>query len=347
MAESSTTEAGAGPTRRQTLESVARHAAVSRQTVSNVLNSPHLVRPETLQRVQAAIAELDYRPLLAARQLRTRRSRIIGLRLPQVTNGINGAVLDTFLHALTEEAQLGGYRVMLFTATDDTDEVARYSELLATTSIDGFVLTGTHHGDPRTAWLAVHEVPFVTFGRPWSDRPAGHSWVDVDNAAGTRAATEHLLALGHRRIGFLGCPADRGVSDERRAGWRSTLAAAGLPPAPELDIASTDEVSEGVVGARRLLAAADPPTAIVCASDSLAIGARSALPAVTGFDDTPVAAALGITSVAQPLVEAARECFVLLRHHVERPHGDGASPPAEHRMLAPRLVVRPQPSVDR
>ncbi|GAB2845746.1 LacI family DNA-binding transcriptional regulator [Lentzea nigeriaca] len=331
---------------RVTLESVAKRAAVSRQTVSNVLNAPHRVRPMTLQRVHSAIAELGYRPLLAARQLRTQRSRIIGLRLEPVRDGINGAVLDRFLHALTEEAQRGGYRTMLFTAHSDEDEIARYSELLATTSVDAFVLTSTHGGDPRTSWLTRQGVPFVSFGRPWSDTgrlsDTGHSWVDVDNAQGTRAATEYLLSQGHRRIAFLGWPAGSGVGDERREGWRRALSKATAWSASTLVALSaetTDSVEHGAEAAAGLLAAKYRPTAIVCASDSLAIGALSAVAAepvaVVGFDDTPVAAALGLSSVAQPVERAASDCFELLLGHL-----GATSAISANRLLKPELVVR-------
>jgi DNA-binding LacI/PurR family transcriptional regulator len=337
---------------RATLDTVAKRAAVSRQTVSNVLNAPHLLRPETLERVRGAITELGYRPHQAAQQLRTRRSRTLGLRLEPHTDGINGAVLDRFLHAFTEKAQDAGYRLMLFTAADDQSEITRYGELLDTASVDAFVLTSTHHADPRTSWLADHKVPFVTFGRPWtkdSVAPARHPWVDVDGAAGTRAATEHALAQGHRQIGFLGWPAGSGSGDDRRAGWRSALAAAGVAPSElaELDTAVPDGVTHGFDAAAALLASGPAPTSWVCASDSLAIGAMSAAVSagrrditVTGFDDTPVAAALGLSSVAQPLVEAAAHCLDLLVHPVGPQAGDSDL----HRLLQPTLVVRGEPT---
>jgi DNA-binding LacI/PurR family transcriptional regulator len=264
-----------------------------------------------------------------------------------VRDGINGAILDRFLHALTEEAQRGGYRMMLFTAANDADEIAQYTELLATTSVDAFVLTGTHTGDPRTSWLAERGVPFVSFGRPWSrtGRPgrADHSWVDVDNAVGTQAATEYLLAQGHRRIGFLGWPDGSGVGDDRREGWRRAISKTTKWSASTLSTLtaeSADGVDHGAEAAGRLLAAKRPPTAIVCASDSLAIGALSAVGdepvAVVGFDDTPVAAALGLSSVAQPVERAAQDCFELLLRHL----GDAPAARAEHRLLTPELVVR-------
>lgn len=334
-----------------TLESVATRAAVSRQTVSNVLNAPHLVRAATQQRVRAAIDELGYRPNRAAQALRTRRSKLIGMRLEPIHDGINGAVLDRFLHALTEQAQRAGYRIELFVADDDDDEISQFEQMLVAADVDAFVLTSTHHQDPRTAWLADRGVPFVTFGRPWGAGPstAEHRWVDVDGAAGTRAATEHLRGLGHHRIAFLGWPAGSGVGDDRRSGWSTAMEQAGVEPAERstLDLAIQDDVSVGAAATRRLLARADRPTAVVCASDSLALGALTAATSlqmdldVVGFDDTPVAAALGMSSVTQPL-DAAAECVLgfLVPDLDGRPDGASAEPPDPYCLLVPRLVVR-------
>ncbi|MEZ0447754.1 LacI family DNA-binding transcriptional regulator [Cellulomonas sp. ICMP 17802] len=333
---------------RATLEHVARRAQVSRQTVSNVLNAPHLVRPDTTERVRAAIEELGYRPSTAARQLRTGRSHVLGLRIEPVRDGINGAVLDRFLHALTERAQSHGYRVMLFTAPDDEREIQQYDELLETADLDAFVLTSTHHGDRRTQWLGERDVPFVTFGRPWDavQGPAvdDHPWVDVDGAAGTRAAVEHLQQLGHHRIALIGWPDGSDVGADRRRGWHDALRRAGWAEdglAP-LEAAVPDGVASGEHAARLLLEQAEP-TAFVCASDSLALGALAAVrglaapPAVVGFDDTPVATALGLTSVAQPLAEAADRALGLLLRRLD----GGAGPvPDPHVLLTPHLVVR-------
>lgn len=318
-----------------TIATVARRAGVSRQTVSNVINTPDVVREETRERVREAITALGYRVNQAARQMRTGRSRLIAVRIEPARDGINGSVLDRFLHGLTDAAGLAGYRVMLYTAADDADEIATYDELLSAYDLDAFVLTSTHHGDPRTSWLAARDVPFVTFGRPWG-APETHSWVDVDNAAGTAAATEHLLALGHRRIGFLGWPPGSGVGDARREGWHRALGPWG--PSAE----ATDGVDSGASAARAILQRKEPPTAIVCASDSLALGALQAARelgrdvAIVGFDDTAVAQAIGLTSVSQPLAEAATRCVDLLAEIL-----DGRAPSAPTTvLLPPSLVVR-------
>lgn len=326
---------------RATIEDVARHAQVSRQTVSNVLNAPHLVAPTTRARVETAIGELAYRPHLAARQLRTRRSHVIGLRIEPGRDGINGAVLDRFLHGLTEAAQRAGYRILLFTAADDAGEVSEYRALLDTSDLDAFVLTSTHRGDERTRWLAEHQVPFVTFGRPWEEDGAPHCWVDVDGRSGVRMATEHLQQLGHRRIGFLGWPEGSDVGADREAGWRDAMTAAGWEASAlhELRRGVPDDVAAAATACADL-AQSGHPTAVVCASDSLALGAFDALrrtgTAIVGFDDTPVASAVGISSLAQPLVTAAEQALALVLNTLEHPRDDRVTSV----LLPPHLVVR-------
>ncbi len=331
---------------RPTLDSVARLAQVSRQTVSNVLNAPHLVRPATLERVQAVIDRLGYRPHRAARTLRTRRSQLLAIRMHQPGAGGAGAILDSFLHALTTRAQQSDQRVMLFAADDDAGEIAAYDELITDHDVDAFVLTGTHLGDARTAWLTERKAAFVTFGRPWGTT-ATHAWVDVDGQAGMFTATEHLIAAGHRRIAFIGWPEGSGVGDDRAAGWRNACHQAGL---------STDGLLRRVEGSwhrgraagAELLDLADPPTAIVCVADSIALGVWSELGArglrpgpdvaVIGFDDSDAAQLVGLSSLAQPVDDVARTCVQLL-NQVLAETAPKTSPP-EPVLLAPRLVVR-------
>lgn len=327
-------------TRRATLEHVAARADVSRQTVSNVINSPDIVRTQTRERVLAAIAELGYRPNTAARQLVTRSSRVLGFAVPPATGGTRYAVGSAFLHALTEAAQGEGFRIMLFSAGDDATEIDQYADLLDGADLDGFVLANTHHGDPRTAWLSERGVPFVTFGRPWGNPRAAHHWVDVDGAAGTRAAVAHLAGLDHTRIAFVGWPEGSGVGDDRRAGWADAMRATGVDAAElrSWQATTTDsvEAARGPIGA---LLADVAPTAVVCVSDSVAVAVlrmRRELGidvAVVGFDDAPVAEPLGLTSLRQPLAEAAHRCLDL----VLRPDRDGHA----QVLLAPDLVVRP------
>lgn len=330
---------------RSTLGSVADRAGVSRQTVSNVINTPGIVAADTAAKVKAAIDELGYRPHRAARQLRTRRSQILALRVEQ-SNRIG--VLDHFLHALTDAATALDHRVMLYTAVDDGEEIGAFDELIERWDIDGFILTDTHRGDSRPDHLAAAGVPYVSFGRPWD--PAGHHpWVDVDGAAGTRSATEHLIANGHRRIAFLGWPEGSGVGDDRLSGWRSVMAANDL--AVDRIARCHNDLTEGRRATASVLdgpagdgSTGEAPTALVCVSDALALGAMAELAArglrpgadiaVIGFDDTDVAEVVGLTSLAQPLAEVAAHCVRMLLDQVA---GHPSPPPP---LLVPRLVVR-------
>jgi DNA-binding LacI/PurR family transcriptional regulator len=318
---------------------VAALAGVSKQTVSNVLNSPELVRKPTADKVTAAIEALGYRPHRAAQQLRTRRSRVLGLR---VETSFGDAVFDRFLHALTAAAVELDYRLMLYTADSDDDEITGYHELTDRWDVDGFILTGTHPGDQRTSYLSGAGVPCVTFGRPW-DGSGHHPWVDVDGAAGTRAATEHLIALGHTRIGFLGWPKGSGVGDDRLSGWSSAMDAAGL------DVHQTsravNDVVHGRSAAAELLDRAQP-TAVVCASDVLGLGVMAEIAArglkvgeqvaVVGFDDTDIGQVSGLSSLAQPLVDVARHSARLIAALLD----DSGPEVPEQVLLRPELIIR-------
>jgi DNA-binding LacI/PurR family transcriptional regulator len=338
-----------------TVDDVAARAGVSRQTVSNVLNSPGIVKPETQERVRAAIDELGYRPHASARRLRTRQSGTIGFRVdPVAANGVSGSVLDRYLHALVEHADLRGLRVTLFAARDPEDELAHYARLRDGADIDAVVLTGTEYDDPRVAWLAQERIPFVAFGRPWGaeriDDP-DRRWVDVDGRAGLRAATEHLVGRGLRRIGYLGWPAGSGTGDDRRAGWEEAMTAAfGLDAAALASFTTVAEegVPTGRVAIEQLLAAGSDLEGLVCASDSLGLGAMMAVREagrphfpVIGFDNTPVAKAVGLSSVDQRLDDVARATLELLLG----PEGSRVLPHSAaqgelHRLITPQLIVR-------
>lgn len=326
-----------------TLADVAERAGVSRQTVSNAVNNPDLLRAGTLERVQAAIEELGYSPNRAARNLRTRASHLVGLRFAPVPEATANATMDRLVHSLVEAADEAGYHVLLF-AGDDGDPVAGYADLLRSTAVDAFVVTDTYLGNPQASWLTEHRAPFVAFGRPWDHPDARHPWVDVDGAAGTGLAANHLLERGHQRIAWIGWSDDSVINRDRRTGWERALYFASLDTAG-LDRAADDTVAGGRAAAAELLDLG--VTGFVCASDTLAVGVLHELDAcglaagpaygVVGFDDSQVARLLpgGLTSVRQPLEEVAVE----LVRALEALLGPEEHPPSEV-LLAPTLVVR-------
>jgi DNA-binding LacI/PurR family transcriptional regulator len=327
-----------------TLATVAQRAGVSRQTVSNALNSPELLRPDTLVRVQAVIDELGYTPNRAARQLRTRASHLIGLRFEPAQEGTSNALMDRFVHTLVETTARTGHHILLFSG-DPADPLDGYDDLLRATAVDAFVITDTYAGTPQAKFLERVGAPFVTFGRPWADPSARHPWVDVSGSAGAVLATDHLLAVGHRKVAWLGWEEDSVIGEDRRAGWEQAMTAAGIE-AEGLGVRITDNVDAARMAAHVLLE--DPAiTGFACVSDTIGIGVLHALHerglrpgidvGVVGFDDSLAAQVVwpGLTSVRQPLEQVAVEIVDLLHTVLSL---KSVHEPA--RMLAPSLVVR-------
>lgn len=329
-----------------TVEDVAAHAGVSRQTVSNVLNTPDIVRPATRERVLASIDELGYRRHAAARRLRLRRSSTIGIRLDPYLGGISGVVLDRFVHAITERSSDRGMRMLVYAARTPEEELGRLAELWDGSEIDAAILTGTVRDDPRVTRLDALGLPFISFGRPWGDDDISdptHLWVDVDGAAGTRAATTYALEHGSA-VTFLGWPSGSGTGDDRERGWREALTEAG---AHGTRVVAEDSVPEARRAITRAMEDGIRADAVVCASDSLAVGALlgladagKAVP-VIGFDNTPTAEALGFSSVEQRPEDVAEAILQLLMG----PTGDVVAPRrvesgSAHALITPELVVR-------
>jgi DNA-binding LacI/PurR family transcriptional regulator len=327
-----------------TLADVAELAGVSRQTVSNAVNNPDLLRSDTLARVQDAIEALGYSPNRAARNLRTRASHLIGMRIGPAQEGTANATMDRFVHSLVETSREAGYHVLLFAGSGE-DPLAGYDDLLRSTAVDAFVVTDTYLGNPQAVWLEQRRAPFVAFGRPWDHPDARHPWVDVDGAAGTDLATTHLLDRGHQRIAWIGWRKDSRIGEDRRAGWSRALHARGLPTTG-LASRVEDTVASGREASAVLLDEAQP-TAFVCASDTLAMGVLHTFRdrgitagremSVVGFDDSQVAQVVpfGLTSVRQPLEDVAVEIVKALE-------GLLAHPPtiATSALLVPTLALR-------
>ncbi len=318
-----------------TLATVAAVAGVSRQTVSNALNSPELLRPDTLERVRDAIEQLGYSPNRAARSLRTRASHLVGLRVEPAVEDSANALMDRFVHSLVESTRDAGYHVLLFSAEHrghgpdggarpdaSADTIGGYEELLRSAAVDAFVVTDTYRGNPQAAWLTRHGVPFVAFGRPWAEPAAQHPWVDVDGRAGIVLAVDHLVERGHTRIAWVGWKRDSFIGEDRRSGWTDRMHEHGLSTS-RLSARGEDHLDFGRRAAHALLDQ-ERPTAFVCVSDTVAMGVLRALAerglvagrdaAVVGFDDSIAAQVCtpALTSVRQPLEQVAVEIVRLL-----------------------------------
>ncbi len=322
---------------RPTLRDVASAAGVSLQTVSNVLNNPERVAPATRERVTADIARLGFRPNVAARSLRKRRADALGIQIPAVGARGFGTIHDAFLSALTVAAQEDNAHLIPF-VTEGSRSIDEYEQLVAAGTVDGFVLTDTHPGDPRPEWLRERDIPFVSFGRIWDD-PAITDWVDVDGAAGTAAAVAHLADAGYARVGFLGWPEGSATGDDRLRGWQRGCADVGLEQGPVVRV--TQDVAAARRGASELLAQLEAGDAIVCVSDTVALGVLLELDkhgwrsgddiGVVGFDDTELSSVFGLSTIRQPVGRIA--AHVLSRLRGEQPRSTGT-------LITPRLVAR-------
>lgn len=330
-------------TGRATIMDVARAASVSRQTVSNAVNAPERVSPETLERVLREVDRLGFRPSRAAQSLKNQRAGAWGIELDSHGFGRLGTVLDIFLVDLTARARGHDSHIVPFTAKDPQQPIDAYEDLVASRIADGFVLTDTRREDPRPVWLEANQIPFVSFGRIWDD-PSITTWVDIDGAAGLDAAVRHLADRGFERIGFLGWPEGSPVGDDRRGGWARATEELGIAH-PDWHATSEQRLESAAAAAAPLIDRLGTGGALVCASDALAVGAWKVLVerhlepgrefGLVGFDDTDLAPAIGLTTLRQPLELVAESLLEML--------GNGTTTQASSNggiLLPPELVIR-------
>ena len=305
--------------RRPTIDDVAARAGVSSAAVSFAMNDRPGVGEETRQRIRAAAEELGWHPSAHARGLAQSRARAIGLLLARPLEQLE--VDPFFVRFLAGvERTLARTDHALVLRVSDTADLSAYERLAASGRVDGFLLCDVELDDPRFERV---ELPAVVAGHPVS--PCPFPWLETEHAQGMAAVVEHLVALGHRRIGFCGSDERLEYVQARLRVWRETLGADGPvvfgDPAPLLD--------EGV-------------TAIVHTSDVLAAAAQAAARergvevSITGFDDSPLAALASppLTSVRVDYAQFGEAAATTLLAAIA-----GEQPPAL-RGAEPELVVR-------
>jgi DNA-binding LacI/PurR family transcriptional regulator len=293
-----------------TIAEVAAEAGVGIGTVSRVLNGSPSVSDRTRRRVLEAIATLDYQPSAVARALSTGRTGAIGVIAPFFTQPSVIERLSGVSRALTS----AGYELILF----DVERPEQLSEFFNAGAvrgrIDGLLAISLAPSKLEARRLEAARVPLVLVDRGHERIPT----ITIDDEEGGRMAAEHLMALGHRRIAFLGDeeenPFGFDSSALRREGFEAALEAAGCSLAPELRVRRPHGRDIARDAAAELLALADPPTAIFATSDVQAIGVLKAARAagvsvperlsVLGFDDVEAAEYTGLTTIAQPLQES-------------------------------------------
>ena len=298
---------------RPTLEAVARHAGVSRATVSRVVNGSTSVAAPIREAVNRAVEELGYVPNQAARSLVTQRTESVALILPETANRVFSD--DLFFPAIIRgvgvelEAADKQLVLMMTGSTKSHDRAERYA---VAGHVDGVMFASMHGADPLPGTLFRLGIPVVCSGRPMGEPVP---YVDVDHFGGVVGAVRHLVASGRRRIATIAGPQDMVAGVDRLAGYRVPLEEAGLAQ----HVAAGDFTRESGIVAMRSLLADDPALdAVFAASDMMAHGALLALRdagrrvpedvAVIGFDDFEISRYSDppLTTVRQPIVEMGR-----------------------------------------
>lgn len=297
-------ESDGAPRRRPTIADVAELAGVSPALVSFAFNERPGVSADTRERILAAAKQLRWRPSASARALTEARTRTIGLVLSRDADQLEvDSFFVRFLSGVERTLARADYAMLLqlIPASDAAATLGGYERLSAAGRVDGFLLTDPELDDPRFALLEEAGIPVVIAGRPATDAP--FPWLETQHDRGIALAVEHLLGLGHERIGFLGGSAAYEHVQRRFAAWREALGAARLDD-DRVEFADAD------LGAAAAGLLERGPTGVVCTSDALAIaltgvaGQRGmSVPgdvSVVGFDDSLLA------SLSSPALTSVR-----------------------------------------
>lgn len=321
---------------------VAARAGVSVATVSRALRGLPNVAESTRRRVLEAAGELRYVAHPHAARLAAGRSQTIGVVVPLFTRWFFAQVVAGAESVLTPAC----YDLLLYSVGSIQGRARFLDTMPFRKRVDGIVLVDLPLDDAEQAALAEQGVPVAAVGL----RTRFFASVTIDNVAATAAATRHLTALGHTRIGLISSPPEDPVRLttpwERREGYRRALREQALEVRPELDVPASFSFQGGAEAMARLLRADRPPTAVIAESDEMAIGALKAardaslrVPeelSIIGFDGHDLAEFTGLTTIAQPVVEQGEIAATLLLEVMNDPP-DGDPPQV---VLPTRLVVR-------
>lgn len=323
-----------------TLKALAAELGLNPSTVSRVLNDPKglgskWASPDTTERIFALAEERGYRKNPYAASLRTAKSHMIGVVVPRLQD----YVLATMYEGIDEAASEHGYFTVVSNSLDDPTAHRAKAEKLLDRRADGLIFGDALFEDPFLDELAERGVAFTLVSR----RSPGHRSVTCDDYAGGRMVAEHLVASGRRTFGLIAGNPRASTSIDRCAGFLDALAGHGLGVDPERVVPGGFDAPAGSVAAARILAVGPLPEAVFAVNDFAAIGALGVFAregvtvpedmALVGFNDTPLAGSVGLTTVRSPMHSIGRQGFEMLMDVL-----DGRD--VESVRLPPELVVR-------
>jgi LacI family transcriptional regulator len=306
-----------------TIKDVAQRANVSPTTVSYVINGNRYVRPATEERIRAAIKELDFQPDSVARSLRAKRTLTVGMIVSDITNPYYADIVRGAQDVLNNRH----YSLILTNTDEAPDRELETLALLRQKKVDGLIAVNTGANAEAFYQAANAGLPIILVDRRLPDDRL--CTVLVDDDFGAYQATQHLLRLGHRRIGIIMGKAGISTTDQRREGYEAALREAGIAVDPAFMVYGHSTLEGGIAASRTLLSLTPPPTAIFATNNLMTVGLfltinelRLRCPqdiAVVGFDDIVWLSAFHptLTTVAQPSNEIGKQAAELLLKRIE------------------------------
>ncbi len=257
---------------------LARDLGLSISTVSRALNGYEDVSPATRQRILKRAREIGYRPNPGARRLKSGRSHLVGVILPAAGDGARfvDSVASSLLGGVEMELENASYSLIatMQTRNDPIREADLYENFIRGGWVDALMIVRTRVNDPRIELARQAHLPYVTYGRTETDAP--YAWVDTDNEEAFFIATMRQIEFGHRRIALLNGSLEYMFARLREKGYKRALARRRIPLDQLLILHGDLNEASGHALCRSLLVSASPPTAILCATDAMAVGAIAA-----------------------------------------------------------------------
>ena len=332
------------------IKDVAKRANVSITTVSHIINKTRYVSDELTERVNKAMKELDYQPNSLARGLRSGKTKIIGLVIPDISNQFFAEIS----RKIEDRGFEIGYSVILCNTDDDPNKEKIYIDVLTGKKVEGIIFISTIVESNNLERIVESNIPIVVVDRDIKDIDS--DFILVDNSIGGYKATKYLLELGHRRIACIAGPSPINPSAQRVGGYKKALEEAKIPFDPNLIVDGDFRYESGNKAMRQLLALPEPPTAVFACNDLMALGAFQAINdsglkipddiSVIGFDNVPFSQAVypTLTTMGQPINEMADTIVSMLIERIriqrQRMRTSEQIPEYRHIVFETKLIER-------
>ncbi|WP_202078228.1 LacI family DNA-binding transcriptional regulator [Caldalkalibacillus salinus] len=337
-----------------TIRDVAKHAGVAPSTVSRVIANSNRISQRTKEKVFQSMKELGYHPNYNARSLAVKNTKCLGIIMPRSTEeAFQNPFFPEVIRGISVCANEKGYALFLSTGGNEEQHREAVVDMVQGRRVDGVISLYTKVDDPLVEYLSDQDFPFVVVGQPYNDK-LKISYVDNDNVQAAKEATEHLIKLGHRHIGFVGGSIDLLVTRNRLIGYRQALEEAGMAYDESLAIHESFLQEGGYKAMVELLRNDNPPTALLVIDDVMALGVISALSeigisvpqqvSVVSMNDVPIAKVSSppLTTVNIGIYDLGYQATKKLLKWVEEDEPDFTPTIVEHQLMVRHSTAKRQ-----